>query len=151
MQAPMPTPVTGDECLTPEKAVGALAEFYRAFNWLVEGDVAMDIPLGGVKRGWAAISDFYRQIFSGHGEVGVTFSDYTLHESAGFFYVVGRETGALHGLEIHLDLAFRTTRLFRHDGKRWRQVHHHGSIDDPDLLRDYQAILEQLEGKRRRL
>lgn len=39
-----------------------------------------------------------------------------------------------------IDLSIRTTRLFRRaaDGT-WKQIHHHGSIDDPQLLATYQA------------
>jgi ketosteroid isomerase-like protein len=41
-----------------------------------------------------------------------------------------------------LDLAIRTTRIFRRDGSgRWRQVHHHGSIEDAKLLAAYQAAV----------
>jgi hypothetical protein len=41
-----------------------------------------------------------------------------------------------------LQLAIRTSRLFRRaPGDRWHQVHHHGSIDDPQLLADYQAAV----------
>jgi hypothetical protein len=32
-------------------------------------------------------------------------------------------------------------RAFRRAGGRWRQVHHHGSIDDPDLLGAYQQAV----------
>ncbi|MDQ2802483.1 MAG: nuclear transport factor 2 family protein, partial [Pseudomonadota bacterium] len=40
-----------------------------------------------------------------------------------------------------IDLAIRTTRLFRRAGGRWRQVHHHGSIDDPALLVAYRTAV----------
>ena len=42
------------------------------------------------------------------------------------------------------DLAFRTTRIFRFMDRHWRQVHHHGSIDDPALLDRYQSALNSL-------
>jgi len=38
-------------------------------------------------------------------------------------------------------MKIRTTRVFRYDGERWRQTHHHGSIDDPQLLAAYQSLV----------
>ena len=39
-------------------------------------------------------------------------------------------------------LAIRTSRIFRKDADgTWRQVHHHGSIDDPQMLAAYQATI----------
>src|SRR5581483_2146497 len=40
-----------------------------------------------------------------------------------------------------LPLAIRTSRVFRKIDGRWRQVHHHGSMDDPKLLARYQALV----------
>ena len=43
-----------------------------------------------------------------------------------------------------LELAIRTTRIFRWTNERWRQIHHHGSIDNPDVLAHYQqAVLKR--------
>ena len=72
----------------------------------------MDNPLGGIKRGWAEM-----------------------------FYAVGRERGyfRLGGEEI--TLAIRTSRIFRKVNGRWKQSHHHGSIEDPQLLAKYQAAV----------
>ncbi|MCA9935449.1 MAG: hypothetical protein H6662_11830 [Ardenticatenaceae bacterium] len=44
---------------------------------------------------------------------------------------------------VTLPLHIRTTRVFHYLGAElgWRQVHHHGSIDDPDLLRAYQTAV----------
>jgi hypothetical protein len=38
-----------------------------------------------------------------------------------------------------IPLYIRITWVFAYDraAQRWGQVHHHGSIDDPDALRDY--------------
>ena len=57
------------------------------------------------------------------------------------FYAVGRERGyfRLGGEEIAL--AIRTSRIFQKNDGRWRQVHHHGSIEDPQLLAKYQAAV----------
>jgi hypothetical protein len=40
-------------------------------------------------------------------------------------------------------LAIRTTRVFRRVEGAWRQVHHHGSMDDPALLRAYQDLVRE--------
>jgi hypothetical protein len=42
-----------------------------------------------------------------------------------------------------LALAIRTTRVFRRVEGAWRQVHHHGSMDDPALLRAYQDLVRE--------
>jgi len=128
----------------------ALEEFYGAFNagdlelmtahWLT-AEAVMDNPLGGIARGWPAIRAVYERIFRGPARVRVAFHDYTLHEGGALFYAVGRERGTLEREGQRLDLAFRTTRVFRRVDGVWRQVHHHGSIDDPELLRRYQSLV----------
>lgn len=129
----------------------ALVQFYCAFNsgdmqmmsenWAQSDDIAMDNPLGDIKRGWAEIEAVYRRIFNGHAEVYVEYFDYTIHETAEMFYAVGRERGyfRLGGEEI--TLAIRTSRIFQKIDGRWKQVHHHGSIEDPELLAEYQAAV----------
>lgn len=127
----------------------ALAQFYRALNardmslmeqnWDNTDQAAMDNPLGGIKRGWAEIKPVYERLFRVDGSYHFEFYDYTLHRFGDVFYVVGRERGQVSKPGTELDMKIRTTRLFRFDGKRWRQVHHHGSIEDPQLLAAYQA------------
>jgi len=57
---------------------------------------------------------------------------------------IGRERGQLGaGGSSPLDLAIRTTRIFRWTQGRWRQVHHHGSVDDRDALARYQQAVVQ--------
>lgn len=147
-----PTPITGSETAPdPTSPAGALACFYRAFNgrdlagmaanWSEATDVAMSNPLGGIKRGWPAISEVYARIFSSPSVVYVEFFDYTLHECAGLFFAVGRERGHLRGAGKDLKLAIRTSRVFRREAGLWRQVHHHGSIEDAPLLAAYQAAV----------
>src|SRR5205814_1326162 len=98
--------------------------------------------LGGIKRGWREIESVYRAVFEGKARVAVEFFDYTMHVSDGFFYVVGRERGELRtGDGVRLDLKIRTSRLFRRIDGFWKQVHHHGSIDDPELLQKYQQLV----------
>jgi ketosteroid isomerase-like protein len=69
------------------------------------------------------------------------FWDYTQHRSGDVFWVVGRERGRLTMDGASLELAIRTTCLFRRTGGRWRQIHHHGSIEDPDMLARYLAAV----------
>lgn len=148
-QQTVKTPITGREDLGDlNEPVQALAQFYGAFNnrdlalmaenWEDSEEVAMDNPLGGIKRGWAEIRSVYERIFTGTARVQVEFHDYTIHVIGEMFYAVGRERGAFAKGGKKLDLAIRTTRIFRRGGGRWRQVHHHGSIDDPSLLGAYQ-------------
>lgn len=153
MQAvPVADPVTGrEDPIDPTLPIGALAEFYRAFNtadlslmeanWAVDGDISMDNPLGGIKRGWAEIRPVYARIFGGPASVTVEFHDYTLHKAGDAFLAVGRERGTLKRGDTALALAIRTSRWFRLHGGRWRQFHHHGSIEDAELLARYQAAV----------
>ena len=151
-QQSIKTPITGREdpgtLGEPEQA---LVQFYRAFNdrdlglmaenWQDSPEVAMDNPLGGIKRGWPEIRSVYERIFAGAARVQVEFHDYTLHVIGDVFFAVGRERGMFETDGTKLDLAIRTTRIFRRAGGRWRQVHHHGSIDNPDLLGAYQQAV----------
>lgn len=54
---------------------------------------------------------------------------------------MGRERGRFERGSVGLDLAIRTTRIFRGAAGRWRQVHHHGSIEDPALLGAYRQAV----------
>jgi ketosteroid isomerase-like protein len=143
-------PITGKEqqpdLLDP---MYALIQFYRALNareivlmernWANADDAVMDNPLGGIKRGWDEIRAVYERLFRFEGTYWFEFYDYTLHRSSDLFYVVGRERGRISRGANDLNMKIRTTRVFRFDGQAWQQVHHHGSIDDPDLLAAYQA------------
>jgi ketosteroid isomerase-like protein len=146
------TPVTGKEKkeqLTPQ--IRALSEFYEALNarnidlmarnWAQTDEAVMDNPVGGIKRGWKEIEAVYERIFSSPGQYWFEFYDYSYHEAGETFYVVGRERGEYRAGEAVLDMAIRTTRVFRRIDGKWRQVHHHGSIDDPELLRAYQRAV----------
>lgn len=144
--------ITGSEQISdPRDPLAALAEFYRALNnrdmSLMEGnwdngnDAAMDNPLGGINRGWPEIRAVYASLFRVDGEFHFEFYDYTLHRFPQIFYVVGRERGYLRTGRNNLEMRIRTTRVFRFDGRRWRQIHHHGSVDDPQLLQAYQAAV----------
>jgi ketosteroid isomerase-like protein len=105
-------------------------------------ELVMNNPLGGMKRGWEEIRGVYERIFSSGASVAVEFYDYTIHLHGELFYAVGRERGRFEGKGKTLDLKIRTTRIFRRDGSgRWRQVHHHGSIEDAESLAAYQAAV----------
>ena len=129
----------------------ALSQFYRALNnrdlalmeenWDNTEQAAMNNPLGGIKRGWPEIKTVYERLFRVHWAYQFEFYDYTLHLFGQLFYVVGREHGHLSNEGAELDLHIRTTRVFHFFGQRWRQIHHHGSIDDPKLLAEYQAAV----------
>ena len=149
---PVQEPITGKEkqedSSTPYQA---LVQFYRAFNsgnmqmmsenWAQSDDIAMDNPLGGIKRGWSEIQPVYERIFSGPAEVYVEHYDYTIHETAEMFYLVGRERGYFRLSGEEIALAIRTSRIFKKIDGRWKQVHHHGSIEDPQVLARYQSAV----------
>lgn len=145
-------PITGQEVSAAHGGPqAALVQFYRAFNgrdlaliranWLDSDDVAMDNPLGGIKRGWREIGPVYERLFTGPARAYVEFYDYSLHETPGMFYAVGRERGHFEREGESIALAIRTSRIFRRIEGAWRQVHHHGSIDDPALLVRYQRAV----------
>ncbi|MCB2183125.1 MAG: nuclear transport factor 2 family protein [Desulfobulbaceae bacterium] len=129
----------------------ALVQFYCAFNscnmvmmagnWAQSEDIAMDNPLGGIKRGWPAIRSVYERIFSGPARVYVEYFDYTIHEAGQMFYAVGRERGTFSLADESIELAIRTSRIFQKQDGRWKQVHHHGSIEEPHLLDRYQKAV----------
>lgn len=150
---PEQTPITGKE--DKKKFSGpmrALIEFYDAFNnrdmdkmsknWAQTDEIAMDNPLGGIKRGWDEIRVVYERIFNGPAKVYVELYDYTIHETGAMFYAVGRERGEFCIWDTVVPLKIRTSRIFRLIDGQWRQVHHHGSIDDPELLARYQSAVK---------
>jgi ketosteroid isomerase-like protein len=151
---PIQQPVTGHEDFGDlSQPQQALAQFYKAINsrdlalmeqnWDSSPEAAMDNPLGGIKRGWAEIRQTYERLFSTRAAYSFEFWDYTLHRSGDVFWVVGRERGAFTAADETLELAIRTSRLFRRADEKWRQVHHHGSIEDPDMLARYLAAVRR--------
>ncbi len=140
-----------EDLIDPGEPLGALREFYRAFNardlilmrrnWAYSDEISMANPFGGIRRGWADIREGYQRIFNGRATISVVFHDYTIHQLGDMFYVVGREQGQLKGDNMSLELKFRTSRMFGFSDGRWRQFHHHGSIDNPELLLRYQAAI----------
>ncbi len=149
---PIETPVNGQDPIgNLAEPLQALAQFYKALNgrdiqlmeqnWVASPDAAMDNPLGGIMRGWPNIRAVYERLFAVNGDYRFEFWDYTLHRTNEVFLVVGRERGRLETERGVLDFAIRTTRLFAREGSGWRQLHHHGSIDEPEMLSKYQKLV----------
>jgi ketosteroid isomerase-like protein len=153
MNVKSPAVINGRNCyMGSEGPVLALIAFYAAFNnrdlramernwWTEDETAAMANPLGGVQRGWSAIREVYARIFAGEATVYVEFYDYTLQEFGEFFYAIGRERGHCERNGERLELAIRTSRVYRRQNGRWRQIHHHGSIENPSLLERYQKAV----------
>lgn len=136
-------------------ALAALETFYCAFNqrdaallgrvWADAPLVQLNNPLGGVLRGGADIAALYGRIFHGPARVWVEFHDVVAYHAGAVVVFAGRERGEFaHGGEV-IPLAIRTSRVFAclpgENGARWAQVHHHGSIDDPERLAGYQGAV----------
>jgi SnoaL-like domain len=129
----------------------ALALFYAALNsrelklmercWSSSEEASMDNPLGGIVRGWSAIAAVYSRLFNADVRYRFEFHDYSFHQLADSFLVVGRERGWIEKDGTRLDLAFRTSRFFRLEETHWKQFHHHGSADDSSMLRAYQSLV----------
>jgi ketosteroid isomerase-like protein len=146
------TPITGKEEKSLLSApMKALSEFYEALNtrdmqkmasnWAQTDEAVMDNPVGGIKRGWEEIRAVYERVFRSPQPYWFEFYDYSYHEAGEIFYVVGRERGEYRTRDRVLKMATRTTRIFRRIEGEWRQVHHHGSIDDAELLAAYQEAV----------
>jgi ketosteroid isomerase-like protein len=153
---PIQKPVTGREELpNSSEPLAALAQFYRALNsrdialmeqnWDTSDESVMDNPLGEIKRGWPEIRSVYERLFSSESSYHFEFFDYTIQTFGEIFIAIGRERGQLTPVGSQpIDLAIRTTGIFRSEGGRWRQIHHHGSMDNPEMLERYQqAVLKR--------
>jgi ketosteroid isomerase-like protein len=145
-------PITGEEDLRDlTHPRHALSQFYRALNtrdivmmqdnWSEADDISMDNPLAGITRGWPEIRRAYESIFSSNSRLVVEFHNYSIHTLGDMFYAVGRERGRYESSSFAFDLHARTTRIFRFEREHWRQVHHHGSIDDSSVLQRYQSAV----------
>ena len=154
---PMQEPITGKEDLgdlsQPEQA---LAQFYKAFNsrdlamidanFAASDEVAIDNPLGGIGRGADVPHKMYETVFRSPADVQVEFWDYSIDRVGDVFWAIGRERGTYRDGDAVKDLNIRTTRVFCRIDGRWRQVHHHGSIEDAKLLADYQNAVRSPKG-----
>lgn len=144
--------INGSERATgSEGAFDALIGFYRAFNqrdlaamaqnWLDGDEPSMDNPIGGIRRGWPEIRGGYERLFQGPARVHVEFHDFTAQAGDGFHLFVGRERGTCEADGTTVALRIRTSRLFVKRDGAWRQLHHHGSIEEAQLLADYQRLI----------
>ncbi|PLZ03748.1 hypothetical protein CY652_05060 [Burkholderia sp. WAC0059] len=144
--------ITGDESRAGDGGpLDALIDFYRAFNdrdlvalarnWADGERPSMNNPIGGIRRGWTSIRDGYRTLFEGPARVSVAFYDFTSDGGDDWHLFVGREKGTCTVGGTTLDLRIRTTRWFVKIDGVWRQLHHHGSIEEPALLADYQRAI----------
>ncbi|UJX40963.1 nuclear transport factor 2 family protein [Desulfovibrio sp. JY] len=147
---PMQEPITGSVLSGTDSPIGALSQFYFAFNrrdmnvmrqnWNQRECVLFN-PLGGVLRGWSAIEPLYMRLFNGPAKVYVEFFDYTIHIGGDLFFAAGRERGEFEKGTVKIELAIRTSRIYKKRGNDWKQIHHHGSIEDPQLLETYRAAV----------
>ena len=134
-----------------EGAVAALETFYYALNnrdlgvlralWAESPLTQLNNPVGGILRGADAIAELYGRIFDGAVNVQLTFHDVIAYLGEGHALYAGRESGSYTAGGTPVPLEIRTTRYFGYEDGRWRQYHHHGSIDDPDGLRAYQRAV----------
>jgi ketosteroid isomerase-like protein len=135
---------------TPERC--ALESFYYALNsqdiealradWSSSPLAQLNNPLGGILRGGDAIAALYEKVFAGSLNVQVTFGDVVAYTGADHAVFAGRETGTYTAPDgTVVPLSIRTSRYFRYEDGRWRQFHHHGSIDDAAELAAYQKAV----------
>lgn len=145
--------IDGTELPNESAEVKALSAFYKAFNtrdmqlmeqsWLNTEEISMDNPIGGIRRGWEEVGNGYNKIFNGKAKVYVEFYDFSIHKTENMFFATGRERGHFKTEETEIPLAIRTSRIFIKYNNEWKQIHHHGSIDNPESLKAYQqAILK---------
>jgi hypothetical protein len=135
-------------------AQAALETFYFTLNqndavtlrriWLDDPLVQLNNPLGGMIRGVDPIVRLYERIFSSGIGLRVQFSDIVQYNFGNVTVFAGRERAQYHdgsGELVAVDI--RTSRIFifsQHD-EGWRQIHHHGSIDDVDALTAYREAV----------
>jgi hypothetical protein len=140
----------GDPSL--EGALAALESFYFVFNnpsvngmellWLDDPLVQMNNPVGGVLRGASSLRELYQRVFAGRVRVWVEFYDIVLYHGGPVAVFCGRERGEYVIEGRVMPLSIRTSRVFAwSESTGWKLVHHHGSIDDPRMLMDYQSAV----------
>jgi hypothetical protein len=148
----MLAPITGREAdIDPTDPLGVLAEFYHAFNsrsfqllelnWIDSEDASMESAIGGIERGWSAISKVYGLLLHSRRHVTLELRDYSIHRIGETFLAVGSEQGRFTSEKDVLDFVIHVSRWFTMVYGRWRQVHYHGSIDDAVVLARFQALM----------
>jgi len=155
---PIQTPITGNEDLGDlSQPQQALVQFYHGFNardlkmidenFAHSDEIAIDNPLGGIRRGADEPHKMYEAVFRSPADIHVEFWDYTIHRAGDVFWAVGRERGTYHDGDAVKNLNIRTTRIFQMMNGHWRQMHHHGSIEDARLLGDYQSAVRSASSR----
>ena len=148
----MLTVITGQETNTnPTEAVGALVEYYEAFNrqnmelmelnWIDSDEVSIDYPLGGHQYGWKSISRIYEHVFRLKAKLNIELQDFAIHEASESFLCVGRELIRVRRDNATFELSVRSSRWYTRRYGRWRQFHYHGSIADVDHLQAFQSFV----------
>lgn len=133
-------------------ALATLEGFYHGLNerdlstlasvWAPVDQIQLNNPVGGISRGPEAIQALYSAVVSGRVRVQVAFCDAVGYATADSLTFAGREEGhyLIDGAEVPLSI--RTTRCLLYlPDVGWRQVHHHGSIDDASALSAYQRAI----------
>ena len=132
-----------------------LLEFYQGFNtgnidllrenWAKSESSIMSNPLGGVLKGWDRIESLYKRLFRGPLNVHVDFYDINISQWDHGFLAVGRERGEVRWKDEKVTLEIRTSRFFqlKQSDNRFHQLHHHGSIESPIMLADYQSLVNR--------
>jgi len=130
-----------------------IESYYFAFNnkdlevfgkvWANHQLIQLNNPLGGILRGYEAIAALYEQVFMGATSVWVELSDIVEFQTEAMIVFAGRESGEFTKNNRTLPLSIRTSRVVQWFGPEigWKQVHHHGSIDDSHLLNVYQQAV----------
>ena len=143
------------QALSPDIAgARALIEsFYFAFNrrdmevfrevWANDDLIQLNNPLGGILRGYTTIANLYEQVFSGPARVWVELADVVEFQTNEMVVFAGRERGEFTTDAMTLPLSIRTSRVVQWFGPQlgWKQIHHHGSIDDSSALEQYQRAV----------
>ena len=136
-------------------AIACLESFYYAFNnknievpkdiWYNNELAQLNNPLGGIIRGIKPIIELYNDIFKSNASVTVEFQDIIYYHEINTVVFAGIEKGAFKKNGVTIPLTIRTTRCLGYipERHRWYQLHHHGSIDDADLLKQYKEAVNK--------
>jgi hypothetical protein len=136
-------------------AIACLETFYYSFNnrdistfrkvWYDNDLVQLNNPVGGIIRGRKPIVDLYNKIFNGQVRVWVKFKDITYYATEEILVFAGTEIGEFSTRNETIALKIRTSRIFGYldHEESWFQLHHHGSIDNPELLSKYQNAVNK--------
>ena len=107
-------------------------------NWR-DGDMPrMENPIGGKRRGWAAVRERYAKLFEVLPTVRVAFYDFTSQGNEDRRLFVGHEKSVCWTPATSLDRRVRTARWFVKIKGAWWQLHHPGSIEEPAVRAEYE-------------